>query len=228
MRLRKFSKDSTDKKRIGDKEYEMLGKRWNLVAGVWMLAVMALPVCGRAAEAVDTGISPGAEAAVNAAVEGYRIGAGDVLSISVWKNADLTKVVQVLPDGNISFPLIGQIMVSEMTVAQLTKTLQEKIAPFAPEPQISVEVQQVNSLVVYVIGRTNHAGRFALNGNINVLQGLAMAGGLTPFAKRADIKVFRTEKEGTKVYPFDYDAVTERNALAQNIQLKRGDIIVVP
>lgn len=206
----------------------MLWKRWNLVAGVWMLAVMALPVCGRAAEAVDTGMSPAGEAAGQVAVDGYRIGPGDVLSISVWKNADLTKTVQVLPDGKISFPLIGQIMAEEMTVGQLTKALVEKIAPFSPEPQISVEVQQVNSLMVYVIGRANHSGRFVLNGNINVLQALAMAGGLTPFAKRADIKVLRTEKEGTKVYPFDYDAVTEDNALAQNIQLKRGDTIVVP
>ncbi|HIJ91207.1 MAG: polysaccharide export protein [Desulfobulbaceae bacterium] len=206
----------------------MLGKRWNLVAGVWMLAVMAFPVSGHAADAVVPGTALGGEAAVHAAENGYRIGPGDVLSIAVWKNVDLSKAVQVLPDGTISFPLIGQIMVEEMTVAQLRKILQEKIAPFSPEPQISVEVQQVNSLMVYVIGRANHSGRFVLNGNINVLQALAMAGGLNPFAKRAEIKVFRTEKAGTKVYPFDYDAVTENNALAQNIELKRGDIIVVP
>ncbi len=161
-------------------------------------------------------------------MDGYHIGAGDVLSISVWKNADLTRVVQVLPDGRISFPLIGQIQVEDMTVAQLTKTLQEKIAPFSPAPEISVEVQKVNSLMVYVIGRVNRPDRFMLNGNINVLQALAMAGGLTPFAKRSEIKVMREEKDGTKVYPFDYDAVTEDNALAQNIQLKRGDVIVVP
>lgn len=206
----------------------MLWKRLNVVAGVLMLAAMALPGHAHAAEAVDPGMNPGVEAAVNAAENGYRIGAGDVLAIAVWKNADLTKTVQVLPDGTISFPLVGQIMVNEMTVAQLTKTLQEKIGPFLPDPQISVEVQQVNSLMVYVIGKANHSGRFVLNGNINVLQALAMAGGLNPFAKRAEIKVFRAEKEGVKVYPFDYDAVTEDNALEQNIQLKRGDIIVVP
>lgn len=189
----------------------MFWKKLNLVAGIWILAVMALPVCGGAAE-----------------VEGYRIGPGDVLAISVWKNEELTRTVQVLPDGKISFPLIGQIMAGEMTVEQLKKTLEGKIAPFSPEPQISVEVQQVNSLVVYVIGRVNRAGNFVLKGDITVLQALAMAGGLTPFAKRADIKVFRTENGETKVYPFNYDAVTEDNALAQNIRLKRGDTIVAP
>lgn len=206
----------------------MLWTRRNVLAGIWLLAVMALPAFAQAAGAAPEGGRPGVEAVMNMGSDGYRIGPGDVLSISVWKNADLTKVVQVLPDGKISFPLIGQITAAEMTVAQLTKTLQEKIAPFSPEPEIAVEVQQVNSLMVYVIGRANHSGRFVLNGNINVLQALAMAGGLTPFAKRADIKVFRAEKEGTKVYPFDYDAVTEGDGLAQNIQLKRGDIIVVP
>ncbi|OGR00981.1 MAG: hypothetical protein A2505_03895 [Deltaproteobacteria bacterium RIFOXYD12_FULL_55_16] len=189
---------------------------------------MAFPVCGRAAEAMNTGISPGSEVTMNVTGDDYLLGPGDVLSISVWKNADLTKTVQISPDGMIYFPLLGQIMTDEMTVAQLTQTLQEKIAPFVPDPQISVEVQQVNSLAVYVIGRVIHSGRFVFNGNINVLQALAMAGGLNPFAKRSEIKIIRTEKEGVKVYPFDYNAVTEDNALAQNIQLKRGDTIVVP
>jgi polysaccharide export outer membrane protein len=191
-----------------------------------MLAVIAVLICGRAAVAADA--SPKAEALAPEGVAEYRIGAGDVLSISVWKNPDLTRVVQVLPDGQISFPLIGIIPVSEMTVAQLTKTMQEKLAPFSPEPQLSVEVQQVNSMVVYVNGRVNHAGRFVLSGNLDVLQAIAMAGGLTPFAKRAEIKIFRNEKGGTKVFKFNYDAVTEDNALAQNILLKRGDTIVVP
>ena len=207
----------------------MLGKRSNLIAGVWMLAVMAALVWGQVAVAADPkGTSPKAEVAAPESVAEYRIGAGDVLSISVWKNPDLTRVVQVLPDGQISFPLIGQIQVNEMTVAQLIKTLQEKLAPFSPDPQLSVEVQQVHSMVVYVNGRVNHAGQFVLSGNLDVLQAIAMAGGLTPFAKRSEIKIFRNEKEGTKVFKFNYDAVTEDNALAQNIQLKRGDTIVVP
>lgn len=187
-----------------------------LVAG-WLVAALVLPIRGQAAEGGDPGVA-----------QEYRIGAGDVLVISLWKNTDLTRVLQVLPDGTISFPLIGQIRVAEMTVAELSRSVEEKITPFSPEPHISVEVQQVNSLLVYVIGRVNNSGRFVLNSNINVLQALAMAGGLTPFAKRTEIKVFRTGKEGTAVYPFNYDAVSEGTALEQNRQLQRGDIIVVP
>ena len=60
-----------------------------------------------------------------------------------------------------------------------------------PGVDLSVVVHQVNSLMVYVIGRVNSPGRFVLNTDVNVLQALAMAGGLNPFAKRGDIKIFR-------------------------------------
>ena len=207
----------------------MRGKQWQLITGVWVMAIMALLACNHVADAADKdAASAKSEIVETGPIEGYRIGPGDVLSISVWKNADLTRVVPVLPDGKISFPLIGELSVSEMTVGQLTKVLREKIEPYSPEPQISVEVQQTHSLVVYVIGKVNRPGNFTYNGNIDVLQALAMAGGLNPFAKRTQIKVLRTDKDGKKEFSFDYDAVTEENALAQNIQLKRGDVVVVP
>jgi len=206
----------------------MLGKRWRLTARIGVAAIMAFLVCGYAAEAADKGAGAKTAAVETGPVDGYQIGPGDVLSIAVWKNADLTKVIKVLPDGSISFPLIGEMNVNGMTVGQLNQALREKLEPYAPEPQISVEVQQATSLVVYVIGKVNRPGNFPYSGNVDVLQALAMAGGLNPFAKRSEIKVLRTEKEGKKEFLFDYDAVTEKNALTQNIQLKRGDVVVVP
>ena len=160
----------------------------------------------------------------------YPIGPGDVIGISVWKDEALTKDVVVLPDGTISFPLLGLIKAAGKTVAQLKAELEEKISQYVPEPTLNVELRQVNSLVVYVIGRVNvpTAGKLQLNTNIDVLQALAMAGGLNPFAKRDKIKIFRKEGEKTRTYAFNYDQVTEGKHLEQNIELKRGDIIVVP
>jgi polysaccharide export outer membrane protein len=205
----------------------MLRKSRKQAGGVWAALVMALVLFGQPLMATQ---AEGEQAEAPPAVtEGYRIGAGDVLSIAVWKNNDLTRdEIQVLPDGRISFPLIGELEVAELTVAELTETLKEKLEPFLPDPQLSVSVKNVNSQLIYVIGRVPRAGRFVLNGNINVLQALALAGGLTPFAERGDIKVFRTENGKTTTFGFDYDAVTEDNALDQNVQLKRGDVIVVP
>jgi len=205
----------------------VLNRKWLMVVGMWAVCMLS---CGWSAAADGGAVGGGDGKALVAQVgeAAYTIGAGDILSISVWKNADLTRVMQVLPDGMISFPLVGEIKVAGTTVAQLKKNLQDKLTPFVPDPEISVEVQRVNSMIVYVIGRINRPGHFELVGNMNVLQALAMAGGLTPFAKRDDIKVVRNEKDKTVEYPFDYDAVTVDENHVQNIQLRRGDVVVVP
>ena len=162
----------------------------------------------------------------------YLIGAGDVLSISVWKDEALTKDVVVLPDGIISFPLIGLLKAEGKTVAQLKAEIEEKISQYVTEPVLNVEVKQVNSMLVFVIGRLNMlstvSGRLVLNANANVLQALAMTGGLNPFAKRNSIKIFRQEGGKTRIFPFHYDDVVEGKRLEENIELKRYDVIVVP
>jgi polysaccharide export outer membrane protein len=169
-----------------------------------------------------------ADTAMPATDQDYIIGPGDVLEISVWKEEALTKLVTVLPDGKISFPLIGEAMASGWTVAQLKKEIESRLARFVPDPVLSVRVYQMNSLMVYVVGKVNNPGRFVLNTNVDVLQALAMAGGLNSFAKRGQIKVFRKHDGKTKIFDFDYDDVTDGEKLEQNIQLVRGDVIVVP
>ena len=161
--------------------------------------------------------------------EDYTIGAGDVLDIMVWKNEELTKKLQVRPDGKISLPLVGEISVEGKKVKELSDQLQETFSRFVTGPTIYVSVMQVNSMNVYVIGRVNAPGVKPIMGKINVLQGLAMASGLTPFAEGNHIKIFRTETDGkTSIIDFDYDDVSRGRNLQQNIILKRGDVIVVP
>ena len=99
------------------------------------------------------------------ATDDYIIGPGDVLDISVWKDEALTKMVMVLPDGKISFPLIGQIEAGGKTVTQLRAVLEKKLKRYVPDLTLSLLVSQVNSMMVYVIGRVNNPGRFALNTN---------------------------------------------------------------
>ena len=187
-------------------------------AAIWVAMLGLLLVAPAAPMAQDS--SP---------VGDYLVGPGDILNISVWKDESLTRQCVVLPDGKIAFPLIGQVAASGRTVADISKELEQKLARFVPGVDLSVGVHQVNSLIVYVIGRVNSPGRFVLNTDVNVLQALSMAGGLNPFAKRGDIKIFReVEGGGTKVYTFDYDAVSSGDNIRGNIRLKRGDVIVVP
>ncbi len=158
----------------------------------------------------------------------YIIGPGDQLGISVWRDDALTRVVVVLPDGKIQFPLIGELVAGGKTVAQLKKEIEDKLSGFVVDSGLSVEVRQSSSMFVYLIGKVNAPGRQMLVANTNVLQALATAGGLNPFADKDDIKIIRQEGERTLIYPFRYSLVAAGSNLEENIWLKRGDVIVVP
>lgn len=159
----------------------------------------------------------------------YTIGAGDVLEIMVWKNSELSKTLPVRPDGRISLPLIGEIMAEGVKVSEFADRLRESYARYMADPVVHVSVQQVNSMVVYVIGRVNAPGVRPISAKTNVLQALALASGLNPFAEGGKIQIFRSGDKGTTtIIPFDYDSVSRGHDLEQNIFLKRGDVIVVP
>ena len=159
---------------------------------------------------------------------GYRIGPGDVLHISVWKDEALTQQLPVLPDGTLHFPLVGQLTAAGRTIDEFKQYLEEKISRFVPEPVLSVSLTQINSMQVYVIGRVNAPGRYAINTDVNALQALAMAGGPDTFAKRNRIKIIREENGSTLIFDFPYEDITKGQRLEENIRLKRGDVMVVP
>jgi polysaccharide export outer membrane protein len=122
--------------------------------------------------------------------------------------------------------------VAGKTVVEIREEIKTKITAYVPDPVLSVSVHQVNSMIIFVLGRVNNPGKFGVNAMTNVLQGIAMAGGLNPFAKRNDIKVIRQGGgkggEKTQSFLFRYDDVADGKNLEQNIWLQRGDVILVP
>lgn len=158
----------------------------------------------------------------------YVIGPGDQLFVSVWRDEALTRTALVLPDGKIQFPLIGEVVAGGKTVAQLKKEIEEKLSGYVVDAGLSVEVRQPNSFFVYIIGKVNAPGRQMLLANTNVLQALAMAGGVNVFADKDDIRVFRQEGDRTRIFTFRYSLVSAGKQLDDNIWLQRGDVIVVP
>jgi polysaccharide export outer membrane protein len=158
----------------------------------------------------------------------YIIGPGDVIGISVWRDESLTRSVVVLPDGKIQFPLIGELVAGGKTVLQLKQEFVDKLSKYVVDADISVDVKQSNSLVIYIIGKVNNPGRQILVSNTSVLQALSMAGGLNLFADKDDIKIFRQNNDRTVVHSFRYSKVVSGTYLDDNIMLKRGDVIVVP
>lgn len=161
--------------------------------------------------------------------ENYLIGPEDVLEISVWKDEALTKMVVVRPDGKISFPLVGELSVGGQTVEWLREQITKRLAGFMSEIEVSVSVNQVNSIRVYLIGKVLRPGEYKIGRAINVMQALALAGGMASFADEDDILILRTESDGSQSQiPFDYKKVKRGKALEQNIPLQTGDVVVVP
>ena len=156
------------------------------------------------------------------------MGPGDLLGISVWRDENLTRSVVVLPDGKISFPLAGDLVAGGKTLAQLRRELEGKLARYVTDAGVTVEVKQCNSMFIYTIGRVNVPGRHAMVASTNVLQALAMAGGLNPFARKGEVKVLRRQGGKTTVFPFNYADVSEGRHLETNIELQRGDVVIVP
>jgi polysaccharide export outer membrane protein len=163
-----------------------------------------------------------------AADKNYHIGPGDILEISVWKDPELSRQLTVPPDGIISFPLIEPIKVTNMTVLNLKQKVTQKLSEFVPEATVTVLLLEINSLKAYVIGKVNKSGEFYINMETTVMQILAKAGGLNPFASRGKIEILRQQDNKIIKIPFDYGQVEKGNNLQQNIILKTGDVVVVP
>ncbi|MFO7278078.1 MAG: polysaccharide biosynthesis/export family protein [Pseudomonadota bacterium] len=161
-------------------------------------------------------------------LKAYTLQPGDQLDITVWKEPDLTKQIIVRPDGKFSFPLAGEITASGRTVAQVQAEIEGRLKKYIPEPVISVSLLNVGGNRVYVIGQVKAPGSFVMNPQLNVLQALSMAGGMTPFASVNDIKIIRGTDGKQSVLPFRYEDVSRGRNLEQNILLESGDVVVVP
>lgn len=159
----------------------------------------------------------------------YRIGAGDVLQVAVWKEPEASvPEVAVRTDGKISVPLIKEIAAAGLTPVELEKNLVEKLGAFIKSPEVTVVVRQVRSKKVYVLGAVKKEGPVMIESPMTVLQALVAAGGLTDFAKRKKIYVLRTVAGKQARLPFDYEAVVRGENAEQNVGVLPDDTIVVP
>ena len=160
----------------------------------------------------------------------YILGPEDILEIAVWKNNDLSKQVQVRPDGRISLPLVGDVSAVGKTPSQLTDEISSRLRAYMENPTVSILVKEVKSYQIYVLGEVNKPGKYPLTSKLTLLQAITVAGGFTQVAARNKIVVFRYGKdaEGLTKIKASYDDMVIRDGSNQNIELRPGDLIVVP
>lgn len=159
----------------------------------------------------------------------YAIGPGDVLEVSVWKNPELTVTVPVRPDGRISVPLLGDVQAANLTPLALKTALTQGYKEYVTAPGVSVVVKEIHSRKIFVTGEVAHPGAFDLQGRTKLLQALALAGGLTPYAKGRAV-VLRDGHEGKEDQRFDIElgAIISGKKLQDNLLLMPGDTVFVP
>ncbi|MGC4113849.1 MAG: polysaccharide biosynthesis/export family protein [Myxococcales bacterium] len=154
----------------------------------------------------------------------YLIGREDVLDVSVWRDADLSRVVPVRPDGLISLPLVGEVEAAGQSPDQVAEAIRARLSPFVQDPRVVVIVREVNAPRFFVIGEVARPGGFPLRNRTTVLQALSMAGGPNEFASKGGIVVVRRNQQRIRV---DYGELVDAPG-KRDFALQPGDTIVVP
>jgi polysaccharide biosynthesis/export protein len=170
----------------------------------------------------------GRVADIDAQEAAYTVKPGDTLTVSVWKEPDLTGEVLVTPDGAFAFPLVGQIDARGKSVTELQQIVIDRLKKYISDPVVTIAVHEIKGNKVYVIGQVAHPGEFIVNPRVDVMQALSMAGGTTPFASLGNITIIRRTESVQKTFPFDYVTAAKGKNLEQNIELQSGDVVVVP
>ena len=157
----------------------------------------------------------------------YRLVPGDKVRIEVYKDAQLSQSVQIRPDGKITLPLIGDVPAVNQTPTELRQAITQSLKEYMTNPSVTVIVVETVVPTAYVMGEVRAPGSVQLQGEMTVLQALALTGGLTEFAKSGDIRVLRKTVTGMETIPFRYKDALKGDAKAL-VYLRPGDTVVVP
>lgn len=197
---------------------------------IMLMLLMMLGIWGSALGCASPAVP---DHVLSSGADEFLLGPEDVLTVTVWKNPDLSRDLVVRPDGMISMPLVGDIQASGLVADDLARQIAERLKGFMESPTVSVSVTQVNSYSIFVLGEVRTPGKFPLKSYATVLHAIALAGGFTEFASRNDIQVIRHSPNGDGApqeihIPVRYDDLVSGGNGARNFFLQSGDIMVVP
>lgn len=162
----------------------------------------------------------------------YRIGVGDALQISVWRNPELSLSVPVRPDGKISMPLIGDIMAAGSTATGLSDLIVKNLSSYVKNPQVTVIITNPSSSDfqrrVRITGAVESPQSIAYRDGMTVLDLVLIAGGPSEFASANRAKLYRNVNGQVKVYKIKLDDLINNGDLTTNYSLQPSDIVSVP
>jgi polysaccharide export outer membrane protein len=159
----------------------------------------------------------------------YKIGAGDILEITIWKEPDLSRnEVLVRTDGKISFPLLNDVQAAGLTPLEMKSNMEGGLKEFISNPFATITVRSPGSQKIYILGEVRGTSEYPLTKNLTVLQAFALAGGFTEWASKKEIILMRKEGGKEKIYRINYKNIIKGKDLSQNLKLRADDTIIVP
>ena len=160
----------------------------------------------------------------------FLLGPGDKLQVTIWGFPELSSEALVLPDGTVSYPLIGSVQAQGLTAKGFAEKIQYALESHISSPKVNVVISQMNSRRYSVMGEVNRAGVYPLwDDETDVLEGIAQAGGMGASALPAEVKILRHPPQGPEeVIKVDLHSRLDEAVPPQRWVLKPGDVIYVP
>lgn len=160
----------------------------------------------------------------------YIIGAGDSVTVFVWRNPEVTTTVPVRPDGRIAAPLIDEIMAQGKTPKELAREVEKELSKYIVDPQVTILVGGFvgpYSEQIRVVGEAARPQFLPYKQNMTLLDVMIAVGGLTDFADGNKATILRTS-EGNKQYSVRLRDLLKRGDVSANVDVKPGDILIIP
>ena len=205
-------------------------RRW--LCGLGLRLLVLLPLLFATAVGCATLPTYDYDTEIDPTKRDYVLGPGDIIEIRQWKNPDVSGRLRVLPDGMIQVPLLGQVEAAGLTVKQLReklgKGLERYITQNADMPTLTVSVDEFQGYAVSILGEVNQPGHYQPGHYVTVLEALALAHGLTPYARGDSIHILRHGDGKDRSIPIIYSRLAAGKNPEMNLYLLRGDVIVVP
>ncbi len=158
---------------------------------------------------------------------GSTLGAGDLVEVRVFQEADLSGAYRLSPEGTVDYPLCGKVALAGMTSSGAADALTKCLAHgYLRRPQVSVLIREYNSKKIFVFGEVQKPGTFPYEENMSIVQAITLAGGFTKVASKNGAQVTRiVEGQEQKVRVAVEDIGVGRE---KNFSLRPGDIVFVP
>lgn len=160
----------------------------------------------------------------------YIVGAGDTISITVWRNPELSMAVPVRPDGKISTPLVDELVAQGKTTTQIARDIEKKLGAFVRDPIVTVIVTTFvgpYSEQIRVVGQATRPQFLPYKQKMTVLDVMIAVGGLTDFADGNGASILRTA-DGNKQYSVRLNDLIKRGDVSANVEMRPGDILIIP